>query len=166
MQPPSGSPPDQYPPTPPAQGPYRPPGTVTAVRVLLVIGAAVGLLLGLLMAAAVVMLPMAADMPEAQRVFERQGVDPDTVLGTVVIGLAESLVYGAFALVLALVIGRRSTPVFWAAVLFFALAAVYSAGSMVLVGELFANAVALLFNAAALVLLSLPASRAHYGVGR
>ncbi len=165
MQPPSGSPPDQYPPTPPVPGSYRPPGTVTAVRVLLVIGAVVGLLLGLLMAVAVVMLPMAADMPEAQRVFERQGVDPDTVLGTVVIGLAESLVYGAIALVLALVIGRRSTPVFWAAVVFFALAAVYSVGSMVLVGELFANAVSLLFNAAALVLLSLPASRAHYGVG-
>lgn len=164
MQPPSGSPPDQYPP-PPAQGPYRPPGTVTAVRVLLIIGGVIGVLFGLLTAVAMAMFPVVADMPEAQEVFRQQGVDPDGMMGTLVLGLVQSLVYGVAALVLAFLVGRRSTAVYWVTVAFFALAAVYSVGSMALVGQLFANGVSLLFNLAALVLLFVPPSRAHYGVG-
>lgn len=150
---------------PPATGARGTPGTVTAVRVLLIVGGAAGLLFGLLMVLGLAFVPMAAEMPEAAEAFEREGVDPGTITGPLALGAAQSLVYGVLALVLAFLVGRPSPGVFWAAAVFLALAALYALGSMLMMGGVVLWGVALLFNIAALVLLSLRDARAHHGVG-
>ncbi|WP_017555654.1 hypothetical protein [Nocardiopsis baichengensis] len=150
---------------PPPTGPRTTPGAVTAVRVLLIVGGAVGVLLGLLMVLGLAFMPMAAEMPEAREAFEREGVDTGAITGHLALGAAQSLVYGVLALVLAFLIGRPSPGVFWAAAVFLALAALYALGSMLMMGGVVLWMVALLFNLAVLVPLLLRDSRAHHGVG-
>ncbi|MDA2813203.1 hypothetical protein O4J56_21335 [Nocardiopsis sp. RSe5-2] len=157
MQPPSGSPPDQYPPPPP-------PGTVTAVRVLLIIGGVLGALAAVAVAVGMAVVPpLVAESPEVREGLEQEGIDPGALMGTMLFALVQSLVYGGVALVLAFQAKRRTATVYLATVAFFALAVVYTLGAMVLEGQTYV--LALLFNVAALVLLFLPATREHYGVG-
>ena len=170
-----------YPPQPPGgpyqgePGPYPPggpppaqsmPGTAITVRVLMFVGGACGLLLGLLMWGVAGLAAGGGDVGrEILRGMQENGLPLTASEAGVFFGIMGLIpfVYGVLSIVLASLMGRRSAAILWTIVVFHILAALILLFSIVTGG--FGAIVPLLFAIGMIVLMLLPITRAYYGLG-
>ncbi|MBB4929829.1 hypothetical protein F4561_000649 [Lipingzhangella halophila] len=124
---------------------------------LMFIGAAIGLLFALLFGAAAAIPEVTRGMEEGATMPGLRAQDLPLLFGMVAFVVG---VYGLVSLVLASLMGRRSLVVFWIALIFQVLMLFLPLSSL-MYGAV-GTVLPLLFTAAIIVLLLLPASRAFY----
>ncbi|ASU59506.1 proline-rich domain-containing protein [Nocardiopsis dassonvillei] len=145
-------------------GPVRMPGAAVAVRVLMFIGGACGLLLGGLLWLAAAMASGDGRFSEEfmQGVREGAGFPVSSTEAGLLFALvgAVPFVYGALSTLLAVLMGRRSAGVLWSVVVFQGLAALFLVFNAV-TGAV-GSVVPLAFAVLMIVLMLLEATRAYY----
>ncbi|WP_249187577.1 hypothetical protein [Nocardiopsis sp. MG754419] len=139
------------------------PGSAVTVRVLMFIGGACGLLLGLLFWAIAGLTTAGGRVgQEVLMGMQNAGMPLSAAEAGLLLGVAGAipLVYGVVSVVLASLLGRRSVGVMWATVIFQALAALVLIIALVNGG--FGSVIPLFFAVGMIVLMVLPITRAFY----